>query len=77
MLLLEGEEKDSTYGEYQKEMNMINKAFLELMFEGDQKGRVFTFPIPTYNLNRKILTGILRTPIFSLKSQPSMESLIS
>ena len=31
-------------------MDMINKAFLELMIEGDQKGRVFTFPIPTYNL---------------------------
>ncbi|TEU08105.1 MAG: ribonucleoside triphosphate reductase [Candidatus Aminicenantes bacterium] len=49
-VIVGGEEKDSTYGEYQKEMNMINKAFLELMFEGDQKGRVFTFPIPTYNL---------------------------
>jgi len=47
-----GEEKDSTYGEYQKEMDMINKAFLELMMGGDQKGRVFTFPIPTYNLTR-------------------------
>ncbi|MBD3414316.1 MAG: ribonucleoside triphosphate reductase [Candidatus Aminicenantes bacterium] len=47
-----GEERDSTYGEYQKEMNMINKAFLELMVKGDQKGRVFTFPIPTYNLTR-------------------------
>ena len=49
-VIVGGEEKNSTYGEYQKEMNMINKAFLELMFEGDQKGRVFTFPIPTYNL---------------------------
>lgn len=47
-----GEEKNSTYGEYQKEMDMINKAFLELMMEGDQKGRVFTFPIPTYNLTK-------------------------
>ncbi len=51
-VIVGGEEKDSTYGEYQKEMNMINKAFLELMFEGDQKGRVFTFPIPTYNLTK-------------------------
>lgn len=49
-VIVGGEEQDSTYGEYQKEMNMINKAFLELMFQGDQKGRVFTFPIPTYNL---------------------------
>ena len=51
-VIVGGEEKDSTYGEYQKEMDMINKAFLELMMEGDQKGRVFTFPIPTYNLTK-------------------------
>ncbi|MFC2158025.1 ribonucleoside triphosphate reductase [Acidobacteriota bacterium] len=47
-----GVEKDTTYGDYQKEMDMINKAFLELMITGDQKGRVFTFPIPTYNLTK-------------------------
>jgi anaerobic ribonucleoside-triphosphate reductase len=45
-----GRELDSTYGEYQAEMDMINRAFLELMVEGDEQGRVFTFPIPTYNL---------------------------
>lgn len=49
-VIIGGEELDSTYGEYQDEMDMINRAFLELMLEGDQKGRVFTFPIPTYNL---------------------------
>jgi ribonucleoside-triphosphate reductase len=47
-----GKEINSTYGEYQSEMDMINRAFLELMIEGDQSGRVFTFPIPTYNLSR-------------------------
>jgi len=47
-----GEEQDATYGEFQPEMDMINQAFLELMIAGDQKGRVFTFPIPTYNLSR-------------------------
>ncbi|TET65386.1 MAG: ribonucleoside triphosphate reductase [Candidatus Aminicenantes bacterium] len=47
-----GKELDSTYREYQKEMDMINRAFLELMVEGDQQGRVFTFPIPTYNLTK-------------------------
>jgi ribonucleoside-triphosphate reductase len=47
-----GEELDSNYGDYQEEMDMINRAFLELMIEGDQKGRVFTFPIPTYNLSK-------------------------
>jgi ribonucleoside-triphosphate reductase len=45
-----GEELEATYGQHQAEMDMINKAFLEIMIEGDQKGRVFTFPIPTYNL---------------------------
>jgi len=45
-----GKEQDFTYGECQKEMDMINKAFLEVMLKGDAKGAVFTFPIPTYNL---------------------------
>jgi ribonucleoside-triphosphate reductase len=39
-----------TYSEFQKEMDMINKAFCEVMMKGDAKGRVFTFPIPTYNI---------------------------
>ncbi|MBN1224542.1 MAG: ribonucleoside triphosphate reductase [Candidatus Aminicenantes bacterium] len=51
-VIVGGEELDTTYGQYQEEMNMINKAFLELMIEGDQSGRVFTFPIPTYNLSK-------------------------
>ncbi len=45
-----GEELSKTYDEYQKEMDMINKAFVEIMMEGDANGRIFTFPIPTYNL---------------------------
>lgn len=51
-VVIGGEEQESTYGEYQAEMDMINRAFLELMCAGDQKGRVFTFPIPTYNLTK-------------------------
>ena len=47
-----GKELDSCYGDYQAEADMINKAFLELMVEGDHQGRVFTFPIPTYNLTK-------------------------
>jgi ribonucleoside-triphosphate reductase len=47
-----GLELDSTYGEYQAEVDMINRAFLELMVEGDHQGRVFTFPIPTFNLTK-------------------------
>jgi anaerobic ribonucleoside-triphosphate reductase len=49
-VILGGEEQNTTYGEYQEEIDMINRAFLELMVEGDSHGRVFTFPIPTYNL---------------------------
>jgi len=43
---------EETYSEYQKEMDLINKAFMEVLIEGDMKGRPFTFPIPTYNLTR-------------------------
>ncbi len=45
-----GELKKETYGEFQEEMNLFNTAFLEVLSEGDAKGRVFTFPIPTYNI---------------------------
>ncbi|MBU3940944.1 MAG: ribonucleoside triphosphate reductase [Nanoarchaeota archaeon] len=45
-----GKEADFTYGDCQKEMDLINKAFIETMLEGDAAGRVFTFPIPTYNI---------------------------
>lgn len=41
---------DITYGDCQKEMDMLNKAFAEVMLEGDAKGRMFSFPIPTYNI---------------------------
>lgn len=47
-----GKELDRTYSGFQKEMDMINKAFLEIMMEGDADGRIFTFPIPTYNITR-------------------------
>ncbi|CCG07196.1 ribonucleoside triphosphate reductase [Pararhodospirillum photometricum] len=45
-----GEEVDFTYGDLQAEMDMINRAYIEVMTRGDAKGRVFTFPIPTYNI---------------------------
>lgn len=43
---------EETYSEYQKEMDLINRAFIEVLIEGDMRGRPFTFPIPTYNLTR-------------------------
>ncbi|PLX95231.1 MAG: ribonucleoside triphosphate reductase [Desulfuromonas sp.] len=45
-----GEEMPFTYGELQAEMDLINRAYIEVMTNGDDKGRVFTFPIPTYNI---------------------------
>ncbi|MBD3245477.1 MAG: ribonucleoside triphosphate reductase [Candidatus Omnitrophica bacterium] len=48
-----GELKSKRYREFTGEMDMFNRAFLEVMKEGDAKGRVFTFPIPTYNLTRE------------------------
>lgn len=47
------EEMPFTYGECQQEMDMINRAYLEVMHEGDSKGRIFTFPIPTYNITEE------------------------
>ncbi len=49
-VIIGGREMDETYEDYQNEMNMINRAFAEVMMAGDAKGRVFTFPIPTYNI---------------------------
>jgi len=45
-----GEPMDFTYGELQAEMDLINQAYIEVMIEGDARGRIFTFPIPTYNI---------------------------
>ncbi len=47
-----GKQVDFTYGECQKEMDMVNKAFIEIMIEGDANGRGFQYPIPTYSITR-------------------------
>ena len=44
--------EEKTYGEFQEEMDLINRAFLEVMSQGDRDGRIFTFPIPTYNVTK-------------------------
>jgi len=71
-----GQPLDTTYGDYQHEMDMINKAFLEVLIEGDADGRGFSYPIPTYNItenfnwdseNARLLfkmTGKYGTPYF-------------
>lgn len=51
-VIIGGKRLDYTYEGLQKEMDMINKAFLEVMLEGDASGRIFSFPIPTYNLTK-------------------------
>ena len=51
-VIIGGVEQKATYADFQVEMNMINRAFAEVMMEGDARGRVFTFPIPTYNITK-------------------------
>ena len=81
-----GKEMDFTYGECQKEMDMINKAFIEVMIEGDANGRGFQYPIPTYSItkdfdwseteNNKLLfemTAKYGTPYFSNYINSDME----
>lgn len=50
--IIGGEPQKETYGEFATEMAMINRAFAEVMCEGDASGRIFTFPIPTYNITK-------------------------
>lgn len=71
-----GKPLEKTYGEFQAEMDMINKAFLEVLLEGDADGRGFSYPIPTYNITRNFnwdsdnarllfkMTGKYGTPYF-------------
>lgn len=51
-VIIGGKAQKETYKEFQPEMDIINKAFAEVMSEGDASGRVFTFPIPTYNITK-------------------------
>ena len=51
-VIVGGREREFTYGDCQKEMDMVNKAFIEIMIEGDAYGRGFQYPIPTYSITR-------------------------
>lgn len=51
-IIIGGKPQKEKYKDFQEEMDLFNKAFLEVMIEGDAKGRVFTFPIPTYNITK-------------------------
>ena len=62
-LKLGGEYFQFTFGELQKEMDILNKAYLKVMANGDAKGRVFTFPIPTYNITKDFDLKNQNTPL--------------
>ncbi|MDM8524054.1 ribonucleoside triphosphate reductase [Desulfococcaceae bacterium HSG8] len=76
-VIIGGEHKNESYSDFQTEMDMLNKAFAEVMMEGDASGRVFTFPIPTYNITKEFdwnnpnlegiwsMTGKFGIPYFS------------
>ena len=81
-----GRELDFTYGDCQKEMDMVNKAFIEVMIEGDANGRGFQYPIPTYSITRNFdwsetennkllfeMTAKYGTPYFSNYINSDME----
>lgn len=61
-VIIGGEYLDTVYGDYQAEMDMLNMAFCEVMMEGDARGRIFSFPIPTYNITEDLDWD---SPVFS------------
>lgn len=68
--LIGGKPVDFTYGDLQEEMDIINKAFIEVMTEGDAHGRPFTFPIPTYNITEDFPWGHPNVkPLFDLTAK--------
>lgn len=69
-VILGGVPGSLTYGEYQKELDLINRAFLDVMLEGDANGRVFSYPIPTYNLTNNFdWEGENATRLFELTAK--------
>ncbi|SDZ77293.1 ribonucleoside-triphosphate reductase class III catalytic subunit [Desulfuromusa kysingii] len=53
-VVIGGELQDRCYGEFQAEMDLLNRAFCEVMMQGDSSGRIFSFPIPTYNITKNL-----------------------
>ncbi len=72
-LKLGGTDFQYTFGELQPEMDLINRAYMEVMTEGDAKGRVFTFPIPTYNITKDFEWDNPKTiPLFEMTAKYGM-----
>lgn len=85
-----GKEMDFTYGDCKAEMDMVNRAFIETMIEGDANGRGFQYPIPTYSITRDFdwsdtennrllfeMTAKYGTPYFQTISTPTWSLLMS
>jgi ribonucleoside-triphosphate reductase len=53
-VIIGGQLKDATYGDFQEEMDLFNRAFCEVMMDGDASGRIFSFPIPTVNITKEL-----------------------
>jgi anaerobic ribonucleoside-triphosphate reductase len=69
-VVVAGKTMDTAYGDMQEEMNIFNSAFAEVMSRGDSKGRVFTFPIPTYNITRDFdWEGTVTEKIFNVTAK--------
>lgn len=69
-VVIGGKTQDTCYGDYQQEMNIFNKAFAEVMTEGDANGRIFSFPIPTYNITKDFdWNNEYRQPIWEMTAK--------
>ena len=69
-VIIGGKPQKETYKEFQPEMDMLNQAFAEIMSEGDASGRVFTFPIPTYNITKNFnWDNPVLTPIWEMTAK--------
>lgn len=69
-VIIGGELQAETYGEFQYEMDLFNKAFAEVMTEGDANGRIFSFPIPTYNITKDFdWNNEYRQPIWDMTTK--------
>jgi len=67
--IIAGEEMPFTYGELEAEMALINRAYIDVMSQGDAKGRVFTFPIPTYNITPDFLGSETTERLFAMTAK--------
>ncbi len=69
-VIIKGQISNDTYSDFQDELNLFNMAFAEVMSEGDAKGRVFTFPIPTYSITRNFdWDSLVAEKIFSVTAK--------